>query len=354
MRKKLIFIDGISFFFEKIKRSGCKKRSGDRKFVFTDFFNEFYTKIMSENFAADTLIHGIAADATVRCIAVVTTKTVSEAARRHETTPIVSVALGRILTGTLLLGASLKDFDRLTVQMICKGPVEGLIAEVNSRGNVRGYARNPKVEIVLNDDGKFDVKAIVGEGMFYVMRESGFDIGLHRDPYTGSVPIVSGEVGEDFAFYLAKSEQIPSAVLLGVLIKADEEGNPIVAASGGVLIQMMPDATDETISAIETAIKNAPHLTALIQSGATPKDLLKIALGEIEFEILEEKEVSFGCTCTRERAVSLISSIDESELRDMLEKDQGAIMNCPFCNETYKISEEELKNILSEKAKSEA
>ncbi|MBV9211250.1 MAG: Hsp33 family molecular chaperone HslO [Acidobacteria bacterium] len=297
----------------------------------------------------DTLVHGTAADGTVRCMAAVTTQLVAEAARRHITSPTVSAALGRTLTGTLLLGSSLKELDRLTVQIAGDGPVGGITAEANAKGEVRGYVRNPDADVPLNEHGKLDVRAIVGEGMFYVTRESGYDIGLYREPYRGSVPLVSGEIAEDFAYYLTKSEQIPSAVMLGVLMRAGEENETYVAAAGGLMIQIMPGASEKTVAAIEASVSRTPQTTAMIREGASPKDLLRTALGEIEFEMLGERLVTFACPCSYERAVSLISSIDRGELESMLHEDKGAVMNCHFCNETYRLDESQLKGILSER-----
>ncbi len=291
----------------------------------------------------DKLVHGTAADGTVRIMAAISTDIVKEAVRRHETSPTVSAALGRVLTGTLLLGSSLKDFDRLTVKIESDGAVKGIVAEANAEGRVRGYVKNPHAELPPNDDGKFDVKGIIGEGMFYVIRESGYEIGLHREPYVGSVPIISGEIAEDFAYYLAKSEQIPSAVLLGVLLQNQE---PFVTASGGVMIQMMPGANEHIITIIEDTIRRAPHITSVINNGATPKELVKFALGEIDFEILEEKEIEFACNCSFERAVSLISSLGKKEVEAMLEEDKGAKMTCGFCNELYTLDENDLRKML--------
>ncbi len=291
----------------------------------------------------DKLVHGTAADGTVRIMAAISTDIVKEAVRRHETSPTVSAALGRVLTGTLLLGSSLKDFDRLTVKIESDGAVKGIVAEANAEGKVRGYVKNPHAELPPNDDGKFDVKGIIGEGMFYVIRESGYEIGLHREPYVGSVPIISGEIAEDFAYYLAKSEQIPSAVLLGVLLQNQE---PFVTASGGVMIQMMPGANEHIITIIEDTIRRAPHITSVINNGATPKELVKFALGEIDFEILEEKEIEFACNCSFERAVSLISSLGKKEVEAMLEEDKGAKMTCGFCNELYTLDENDLRKML--------
>jgi molecular chaperone Hsp33 len=296
----------------------------------------------------DTLVHGTAADGTVRCMAAVTTVLVGEAARRHGTSPTVTAALGRTLTGTLLLGSSLKEVDRLTVQIVGDGPVGGITAEANARGQVRGYVRNPLADAPLNEAGKFDVRAIVGQGMFYVMRESGYDIGLHRDPYRGSVPITSGEIAEDFAYYLTKSEQIPSAVMLGVLIRARNDNETFVAAAGGSMIQIMPGADDTTVAAIEAAVRRAPQTTTMIRQGASPADLLRTAMGDLPFEILEEMPVAFACTCSYDRAVSIISSIDRVELESMLREDKGAVMSCHFCNETYLMDEFTLENIFNQ------
>lgn len=293
----------------------------------------------------DKLIHGTAADETIRFMAAITTDTVIESVRRHQTSPTVSAALGRTLTGTLMLGASLKEFDRLTVKIEAEGEVGGIVAETNKQGTVRGYVRNPNVTLPTKDNGKFDVSGIIQGGMFYVIRESGYDIGLHRKPYVGSVPIVSGEIAEDFAFYLAKSEQIPSAVLLGVLLQNTE---PYVTASGGVMIQMLPGANEHIVTMIEDTIRHAPHLTTVIKEGATAEDLLKLALGEIDYNILEEKDVRFECNCSFDRAVSLISSLGREEVESMLKEDKGAAMNCGFCNENYQLEEAHLQKILEE------
>ncbi|HEY6188480.1 MAG TPA: Hsp33 family molecular chaperone HslO [Pyrinomonadaceae bacterium] len=299
-----------------------------------------------ENLRGDTLVHGTAAEGTVRCMAAVTTQLVAEAARRHQTSPTATAALGRTLTGTLLLGSSLKELDRMTVQINGDGPIGGITAEANAGGRVRGYVRNPEAHVALNETGKLDVKGVVGNGMFYVTRESGYDVGLYRDPYRGSVPIISGEIAEDFAYYLMKSEQIPSAVMLGVLLKADETGDAFVAAAGGLMIQIMPGADEKTVASIESSVSRTPQTTTMIREGARPLDLLRTALGPIDFEILDERAVSFACSCSYERAVSLISSIDRGELEAMLREDRGAVMTCHFCNESYRMDEAKLESIL--------
>ncbi|HEX8843066.1 MAG TPA: Hsp33 family molecular chaperone HslO [Pyrinomonadaceae bacterium] len=291
----------------------------------------------------DTLIHGTAANDTVRCMAAVTTNLVAEAARRHDLWPTVAAALGRTLTGTLLLGSSLKELDRLTVQIVCDGPIGGITAEANARGQVRGYVRNPEAHAPYNEKGKFNVRAVVGEGMFYVTRESGYDVGLYREPYRGSVPLVSGEIAEDFAYYLTKSEQIPSAVMLGVHLQPNA---PYVSAAGGLIIQMMPGADEKTVAAIEATVTRMPQVTSLIREGAQPADLLHAALGDLKFEMLYERDVTFSCPCSHERAVSMISAIDRAELESMLYEDKGAVMTCHFCNEIYRLDETELEGIM--------
>jgi molecular chaperone Hsp33 len=291
----------------------------------------------------DKLIHGLAADATVRVMAAITTDTVREAVRRHDTSPTASVALGRVLTGTLLLGSSLKDFDRLTVKIDANGSVEGIVAEAIANGKVRGYIKNPLADLPQKADGSFDVAGIIGSGMFVVTRESGFELGLHREPYVGSVPIKSGEVAEDFAQYLMKSEQIPSAVLLGVLLQPEA---PFVACAGGVMIQMLPTADPNVAVMIEDTILHAKPITTAIKDGASAEDLLKMTLGIIDYEILGETLVKFECNCSFERAVQLIGSLGKTEVKSMLEEDRGATMTCGFCSTVYTLDENDLRKIL--------
>jgi len=289
----------------------------------------------------DKLIHATAADGTIRVMAAITTEIVREAVRRHQTSPTASVALGRVLTGTLLLGSSLKDFDRLTVKIECDGVIEGIVAETTAQGKVRGYVRNPLAESTEN---AVDVKEVIGKGMFHVIREIGFDVGSYSEPYHGSVPLYTGEIGDDFAYYLLKSEQIPSAVMLGVSLQTEE---PFIEAAGGVMLQIMPGANEHLITMIEDTIAHAPHLSTVIKEGATPEDLVKMALGIIDYEILEEKEVEFKCNCSPERAVTLISSLGKAEVESMLREDKGASMTCGFCNRTYHLNEKDLNDILN-------
>jgi molecular chaperone Hsp33 len=291
----------------------------------------------------DKLVQGIAAGGDIRVFGAITTDTVAEAIRRHQTSPTVSAALGRTMTGALMMASTLKELDRLTVKIEADGPVGGITAESNADGKVRGYVKNPVAELPANGNGKFDVSGIIGQGMFYVIREAGFDIGFRPEPYVGSVPIVSGEIAEDFAYYLAKSEQIPSAVMLGVLLNNHE---PYVAASGGVMIQMMPGANEHLITMIEDTIAHAPHLTTVINAETRPEQLIELALGEIAFEILGEKEVAFECTCSFDKAIAMVEALGRDEVASMLAEQGGATMNCGFCNEVYSLDAAALSGML--------
>jgi molecular chaperone Hsp33 len=320
-------------------------------------------KVMDLN--RDSLVHATAADNQLRCMAAVTTTLVSEACRRHRTFPTASAALGRALTGGLLLGSSVKDLEKLTVHFDCDGPIGNIVAQADPRGNVRGYVSNPEADsLSMNRQGKLDVRSIVGSGTLYVTRDAGFEIGLMKEPYRGMVPIVSGEIGEDIAYYLAKSEQINSAVSLGVLmVVAPGEGNDPrpgsdspefaldrlrVAAAGGYIVQMMPSAEEGLISRLEKTISRAPHSTEMVKAGLTPSAMLEAVLGDLDLRVLEEMEPRFYCRCSRERALLIISALGRKEVEDMLAMDNGAMLTCHFCNEQYQISADELSSLLAE------
>jgi molecular chaperone Hsp33 len=311
----------------------------------------------------DNLVRATAADNQLRCFAAVTTNLVSEACRRHQTFPTASVALGRALTGTLLLGSSFKDLEKITVQFNCDGPIEGIITQADAHGKVRGYVINPEADITaMNAQGKFDVRAVVGRGTLYVQRDLGFEIGLSLEPYRGSVPIVSGEIGEDFAYYLAKSEQINSAVGLGVLMKiaANEHLTASaaapefsldqlqVAAAGGFIIQMMPDTNNDVITYLERHLPMVPNPTVMVREGLTAIEMLESALGDLGLLVLEEREPKFQCTCSDERVRFMVSALGHDEVADMLKKDNGAEIICHYCNEKYQISGEQLQEMLKE------
>ncbi|MFY9611171.1 MAG: Hsp33 family molecular chaperone HslO [Blastocatellia bacterium] len=309
----------------------------------------------------DQLIHATAADNQLRCVAAVTTNLVAKACRRHRTFPTSSVALGRTLTGGLLLGSGLKDLEKITVHFHCDGPIGSIIAQADPHGNVRGYVTNPEADATaMNAHGKFDVRAVVGGGTLYVTRDAGFEIGLFKEPYRGSVPIVSGEIGEDLAYYLAKSEQINSAVGIGVLMTVEQLGDDRdyepefsldrlrVSAAGGFLVQVMPGAEETLIARIEHNIERAPHSTDMIRSGLTPLEILETVVGETALTVLEQSEPRFFCQCSRERALLIISALGRDEVEDMLATDKGAELTCHFCNEAYQLSAEDLNGILAQ------
>lgn len=292
----------------------------------------------------DHLIQATTADSTIRLIAAVTTNLVADCCRRHGTSPTASAALGRVLTGALLLGSTFKDLEYVTLRFECRGPIGGIVAESNAHGTVRGYARNPLADAPPTPKGKLDVRGIVGHGMFHVIREAGEEIGFAKEPYLGSVPIVSGEIAEDLAHYLATSEQINSAVALGVYVDAEQLG---VSAAGGYLIQVMPGASDETIAALEAQLQRAPHVTDRIRQGASAEEMLLEAIGEFELNILDRRPVSFRCKCSHERAISIVTALGQDEIADMLDKDGGAVLTCHFCAEVYHLDEEVLRGILN-------
>jgi molecular chaperone Hsp33 len=294
-------------------------------------------------FSEDHLIQATAADSTIRLLAAVTTSLTDEACQRHKTTPTVSAALGRTLTGALLLGRTMKDLERLTLRIVGDGPVGGVTAEATAHGTVRGYVRNPLADAPPRANGKLNVKGVIGNGMLHVIREAGVEIGLSKEPYSGSVPLVSGEIAEDLAHYLLTSEQIHSAISLGVFVEGEQDR---VAAAGGYLIQVMPGADSETIAAIEKAVAQAPHPTEMIRRSADAESMLQLALGGLPFETLSRTPVEFRCNCSYDRAIHLISSLDRAEVEDMLEKDQGAEMTCHFCSAVYQVSEAALHEIL--------
>ena len=294
-------------------------------------------------FRDDHLIQATSADATIRLIAAVTTNLVAEACDRHNAAPTASAALGRTLTGTLLLGCAYKDLEYITIRFDCDGPVSGIIAEASASGTVRGYVRNPAAHLPPNALGKLDVKGIVGAGILHVIREAGFEIGLMKEPYYGSTPIVSGEIAEDIAHYLAVSEQINSVVSLGVFVESEQER---VAAAGGYMIQALPGAEENAIAAIEKAVSKAPHVTETIRAGADAAGMLRQALGDFHFDTLETRSVEFKCKCSFERAVNIVTALGPEEVKDMLAKDKGAELTCHFCNSVYYLDEDELRKIL--------
>lgn len=287
--------------------------------------------------AADYLVRGTALEGRVRAFAVRTTGIVNELHRRHGTSPVVTAALGRTATAGVMMSAMLKGEEKLTVQVKGNGPVGQIVVDATAGGEVRGYVDHPLVELPLNPAGKLDVAAAVGrEGMIYVIK----DLGL-KEPYRGSTPIVSGELGEDFTYYFAKSEQTPSAVALGVLVDVDWSAK----AAGGFIIQLLPGLGDDEVTEIENRLSHLPPVTTLFAQGTKPEDILSRVLGEVQW--LARMDVRFQCFCSRERVEQTLVSLGREEIRKLIEEDQGAEVICHFCNEKYGFDQGQLEELAS-------
>jgi len=290
----------------------------------------------------DYLVKSLAFNGQVRAYAVKTTETVSEAQRRHYTWPTASAALGRAMTAGVMLGSMLKGEEKLTIKVEGGGPIGIILVDANSKGEVRGYVTNPQTHFDLNSQGKLDVARAVGiNGTLTIVK----DLGL-REHFTGQVPIVSGELGDDFTYYLVSSEQVPSSVGVGVLVNPD---NSILAA-GGFIIQLMPGTDDATITGIEQRLSKIEPISKLIQKGLTPEEILEEVLGKDNVKIIDKMPVKFQCQCSRERFESGIIGLGAKEIQDMIDEDGKAEAQCHFCNEKYQFTKEDLE-ALKESAK---
>ncbi|WP_264454316.1 Hsp33 family molecular chaperone HslO [Paenibacillus polymyxa] len=286
----------------------------------------------------DRLIRGTAMDGRVRAFAVRTTQMVEELRRRHDTYPTATAALGRTLTAGAIMGSMLKGKERLTIQVKGDGPIGQIVVDANAVGEVRGYVTEPHVHLPSNSMGKLDVAGAVGtEGFIHIIK----DLGL-KEPYRGSTPIISGELGEDFTYYFAKSEQTPSAVGLGVLVDTD---NTVIVA-GGFIIQLLPGLNDDEITAIENAVSSIPPVTALLDQGLELDEMLRWMLPDVR--ILDELDIHFQCECSRERVEKTLISLGESELEQLIEEEGQAEVVCHFCNEAYQFNKDELQNLLDQ------
>ncbi|MBL3645281.1 Hsp33 family molecular chaperone HslO [Bacillus sp. RHFB] len=291
----------------------------------------------------DYLIKALGYEGQVRAYAVSTTETVGEAQRRHYTWPTASAALGRAMTAGVMMGGMLKGEEKLTIKIEGGGPIGSILVDSNAKGEVRGYVTHPQTHFDLNEQGKLDVRKAVGtDGLLTVVK----DIGL-RDYFSGQVPLVSGELGEDFTYYFVTSEQVPSSVGVGVLVNPD---NSILAA-GGFIIQLMPGTSEDTISKIEKRLSTITPVSKMIQSGMTPEEILTEILGEGNVNILEKMDVQFSCQCSRERIATALISLGQAEIRDIIETDGQAEAHCHFCNQTYQFSKEELEELEAETKK---
>jgi molecular chaperone Hsp33 len=288
----------------------------------------------------DYIIRASAGNNRIRAFAASSRKTVEKARNIHNTSPVATAALGRLLTAGAMIGLTLKsEKDLITLQIKCDGPLEGLLVTGDSHANVKGYVFEPNVDIPLKKNEKLDVGGAIGNGNLKVIK----DIGL-KEPYCGMIELVSGEIAEDLTYYFAKSEQVPSSVGLGVLIDTDCS----VKQAGGFLIQLMPDCPEETVSELEEKIKNMPSVTKLLEEGMTPEDILKFIIGDFGIEILDKVQMQYKCSCTRERTERALISLGKEELEKIAKEDKKAELTCHFCNTVYKFNEEELLKLLSE------
>ena len=290
----------------------------------------------------DYMVRALGYNDQVRAYAVNTTATVQEAQSRHYTWPTASAALGRTMTAGVMMGAMLKGDNSITIKIEGNGPLGPILVDSNAKGEVRGYVTNPQTHLDLNEQGKLDVRGVVGtEGSLTVIK----DLGM-RENFTGQVPLVSGELGEDFTYYFASSEQIPSSVGVGVLVNPD---NTILAA-GGFIVQLMPGADDSTIDAIEKRLSTISPISNLIQQGLTPEQILYTILGEENVRMLDKLSVAFQCKCSKERFGAAIISLGSSEIQEMIDEDGQAEAQCHFCHETYHFDKQELESFI-QKAK---
>lgn len=291
----------------------------------------------------DRLIRGTAADGGIRVVGVISTRLTEEARSRHKLSYVATAALGRAMSSGLLLASSMKkEGARVNIRVRGNGPLGGILVDAGVDGTVRGYVNNPKVELPPNERGKLDVGGAVGkEGFLYVLRDLGYGY-----PYSSTVELVSGEIGEDVANYLVTSEQTPSALLVGVFV-----GSSGVTASGGLLLQVMPKAArDEALVAtLEARVAGLSGFTPLLRSGKTLPDIMEELLGDLNLVILPEiKMVRFDCRCSMQRVLGALKMLGEAELQDMIEKDSGAEATCEFCGEVYQASEEQLSQLIQD------
>lgn len=266
------------------------------------------------------------------------TKNMVETARGfHNTTKVATAALGRTLTATSMMGLMMKNKgDKITVIIKGGGPIGTILTSSNANGIVKGYVTNPDVEVENYASGKLNVAGAVGnQGTIRVIK----DLGL-REPYNGEYEMVSGEIAEDLTYYFTVSEQTPSAVSLGVLTRADE-----VEEAGGFIVQMMPGASEETISTIERNLTGIQSITQMLSQGLTPEDMMNIVLKDLEPSILDKIEVGFECDCSKDRVAEVFAAIGKKELKSIIDEDRGAEVGCQFCESKYSFSEDELKEI---------
>lgn len=286
----------------------------------------------------DYLVRATAAGAQVRAFAVTSADTVEAARRAHNTSPVMTAALGRLLSAGAMMGSMMKsEKDLLTIQISGDGPAEGLTVTADSMGHVKGYANEPAVILPANSKGKLDVGGAIGSGSLRVIK----DMGL-KEPYVGQTALQTGEIAEDLTYYFAVSEQVPSTVGLGVLMEKDNT----VKQAGGFIIQLMPFAGEDVIEKLENNMKGIHSVTRLLEEGRSPEDILELLLKGLEPEMTDTMPVSFSCSCNEEKITRMLISLGRKELEDMIADGQTIEVKCHFCNTAYHFTVEDLKEIL--------
>lgn len=287
----------------------------------------------------DYIVRATAGNAQVRAFAAYTKETVDTARERHQLSPVACAALGRLLTGGAMMGAMLKgEKDLLTLQINCSGEIGQLVVTSDAHGNVKGYVKNPNVMLPPSAAGKLDVGGALGLGVLSVIK----DMGL-KEPYCGQTVLQTGEIAEDLTYYFASSEQIPTSVGLGVLMDKEYAN---VKQAGGFIIQLMPFAEDEVIDKLEENLKKIPSVTEMLDSGMSPEDMLKTVLDGLDVEFTDTMPIAFNCNCSKERVAKAVISIGKKELQTMIEENEPIEVNCHFCNEKYKFTVDELREML--------
>ena len=287
---------------------------------------------------ADYIVRATAANSQIRAFAATTRDLTEHARAAHNTSPVATAALGRLLTAGSMMGVMMKgEKDLLTLQVKAGGPLEGITVTADSKGNVKGYVGNPNVILHANDKGKLDVAGAVGVGFMNVIK----DMGL-KEPYVGQTVLQTSEIAEDLTYYFATSEQVPSSVGLGVLMEKDNT----VKQAGGFIIQLMPFTEEKVISQLEENLKDVTSVTTMLEEGHTPESLLNTLLKGFDIEINETIPTQFYCNCDKDRVEKALISVGRKELQEMIDEGKEIEMNCHFCNRNYTFSVEELKNIL--------
>ncbi len=280
-----------------------------------------------EQHTADYMVRATAADAQIRAFAVTSRELAEEARADHNTSPVVTAALGRLMTGALMMGGMLKgEKDILTLQIRGEGPVHGLTVTADSSGHVKGYADNPQAMMPPNSAGKLDVGGVIGAGVLHVMK----DMGL-KEPYASTVTLQTGEIADDLTYYFAASEQIPSVVALGVLMNRDNT----VRQAGGFIVQLMPFTSEEVISRLEEKLTKITSVTEMLEAGKSPEEILESVLGEFGLEITDRMPVEFRCDCSRERVEKVLLSLGKKELQELVDEGNEVQLHCHFCNKSY-------------------